>query len=138
MDELLDLIFELESSSGRDKKAYIPNPKSGALGGYQMKLGAFKAIQGMFPEKWKDKKFKDVALDDKQSRDAAGDYIKFNMVSLGNDYGVAARGTDILLGAYKEGAGGVISRDPDKMARVKEYVDKAHGIRSRWTEPLAR
>ena len=101
MDELLDLIFELESSSGKNKKAYIPNPKSGALGGYQIKLGAFQSIQKMFPDKWGNKKFKSVALDDKQARDAAGDVLKFNAVSLANDYGIAST-REAMLASYNQ------------------------------------
>jgi len=142
MDEILDLIYEAESSSGRDKKAYVPHPESGALGGYQIKRSAFRSIQKMFPDKWKDKTFKSVALDDKQAREAARDIFRFNTVSFPNDYKVVFTSKedvmDALVMAYKEGVGGVLSTDPEVVKRRKDYLNKIKSIRSRYTEQIMR
>lgn len=137
MDELLDLIFEIESSGGRDKSAYVPNPKSGALGGYQMKVAAFQDIQKLYPKKWKGKSFKDTMLNDTTAREASKDYLQFLELDLANTYKIAPT-RETMLAAYNQGAKGISTGDKDTLSKAHDYVTKANNIKSKYTTALAR
>lgn len=117
-EELLDIIFHLESSSGKNRKAYVPNAV-GALGGYQITQPAFKDIQKAHPDFWGKLNFKDVALDDTLARKAASDILSINSQYL-SKMGVAPS-EDSLLGAYHSGAGNVASNTMGPFGR--RYVE---------------
>ena len=73
-DPLLNIIYELESSSGKNKDAYKKNAV-GALGGYQMRDITFNDLQKVMPDKWGKTKFNEVMNNDQLSRVAASDYV---------------------------------------------------------------
>ena len=117
----LDTIFQLESSAGTDPKRLKPN-KYGALGSYQLTPPAFEDLQTNFPEKYKDKKFDEVALDDNQARDAAGDYVSLIRKRLVKKNIAPTR--NAILAGYHSGVGnlGVGKRPgPEEI----KYINKA-------------
>ena len=74
MEALLDSVHELESSSGRNPKAYIED-KFGSYGEYRIRRETYKDLQRLFPEKYGSKSFI-VAMDNpKFAREAAKDYL---------------------------------------------------------------
>jgi hypothetical protein len=73
-NDILGTIYEMESSSGKNKKAYVENADH-ALGGYQLTRGAFNAVQKADPGRWNNATFEQVAMNDKISQDAAWDYL---------------------------------------------------------------
>jgi len=99
--DILDLIHQLESSGGKDKRAKVSN-WAGALGEYQLTPVAFKDLQDKLPEKWRGYTFAEVALDSKLAREAAGDYVNLITNYLLN-YGIAPT-RDAVLAAYHSGA----------------------------------
>lgn len=124
MTNILDIIFELESSSGTSKKAYTPN-KEGALGGYQLKPGAFLDIQRVFPERWAKKKFGTVAKNDMLAREAAGDYIK--VIGMEFSRFNLAPTMEALLAGYHSGMGNVLKGNIGQ--KGLDYVAKANVLR---------
>ena len=99
---ILDLIYELESSSGKNPKAYKPN-EYGALGGYQLRPGAFADLRRAHPKKWGAQKFENVAMNDGLARQAANDYIQLISQYLVQQNVVPTR--DALLAGYHSGMG---------------------------------
>ena len=124
MTNILDIIFELESSSGANKKAYTPN-NVGALGGYQLRPDAFKDIQRVFPEKWAKKSFKTVAKNDLIARKAASDYVNVIQMHLSNNN--IAPTMDALLAGYHSGMGNVVKGNIGKEGL--NYLKKASVLR---------
>ena len=122
---ILDLIYELESSSGQNKNAYKINVK-GALGGYQLRAIAIKDIQQEFPEKWGGKSFKEIAMDDDTAREATGDYIK--LIGRRLSYRNIAPTEDALLASFHSGMSAVIKNKPLGI-EGKNYLKKAQELR---------
>lgn len=100
---LLDSIFMLESSEGRNKRAYRTN-SVGALGGYQLTPAAFAEIQKLKPQ-WKGQRFDVVARNDALAREAASDYL-FVLTKQLENKGIPLNNAN-LLAAYHSGAGNV-------------------------------
>lgn len=117
----LNVIYELESSSGRNRKAYTPN-QYGAVGGYQLTPAAFTDVQRFKPSVWGKMKFNDVAVNDALAREAARDYIDV--------LGRQLRALDIvptvdnLLAAYHSGAGNVGRLGPEG----RNYVARSRAL----------
>lgn len=118
--DLLDAIYELESSSGKNPKAYVMN-KVGALGGYQMRKSTYEGdLQKMYPSKWASVPFEKAMKNDIVAREAANDYL-----SLLNRYLTSfdvVPSEDTLLAAYHQGAGNVAKGNIGPIG--KEYVQK--------------
>ena len=124
MTNILDIIFELESTSGTNKKAYVPN-EEGALGGYQLKPGAFEDIQRVFPERWAKQKFNAVAKNDVLAREAASDYLQVIKMHYGNNN--LAPTVEALLAGYHSGMGNVVKGNIGE--KGLEYIEKANILR---------
>lgn len=85
---MLDVTHEIESGSGTGDTSTVN--AEGALGEYQLiEDSSWAALQKHFPKKYGKKKFRDVALDPIQARDAANDYYQVLSLELANDYKVA-------------------------------------------------
>lgn len=120
---ILDLIYALESSSGKNKAAYKPN-SYGALGGYQIRPGAFEDIKRINPQ-WRDMSFEDVAMDDDLSRQAANDYMKVIQLHLVSQ-GIAPT-MEALLSSYHGGMGNTARGTTGP--NTQEYVSRARVMR---------
>lgn len=101
---LTDNIYQLESSSGQNRDAYIPN-SVGALGGYQLTPNAFKDVQTYNPKVWGKMRFNDVATNDALAREAASEYLGILSRQL-EALNVPLDNTN-LMAAYHSGAGNV-------------------------------
>lgn len=121
-EQLLDAIFELESSSGRNPKAYFPD-KFGSLGGYQMRESTFGDLQRIFPSKWGKVEFKKAMLDNNTARMAASDYVNVIQNFL-SQRGVPPT-ADNLLAAYNAGMGNVVKKkvSPEGQLYAKRGLD---------------
>jgi len=128
-EELLDAIYSLESSSGKNRKAYRPNSE-GALGGYQLTPIGWKDLQNNFPSTWGKLEFSKVALDDKVARKAASDLLSVNAGYL-RHYGVPPT-EDSLLAAYHSGAQNVATKNlgPKGLAYIQNGLAKLSEIRN--------
>ena len=124
MTNILDIIFELESTSGTNKKAYTPN-EEGALGGYQLKPGAFLDIKRVFKSKWADKGFESVAKNDILAREAASDYLK--VIKMEYSRFNLAPTMEALLAGYHSGMGNVLKGNIGQ--KGLDYVAKANVLR---------
>ena len=122
---ILDTIYELESSAGTNKAAYKENTQ-GALGGYQLKRGAIKDIQRVFPSKWKGKSFTDITMKDDVAREAASDYLKVISMHLINK-GMTPT-MDALLASYHSGMG-TVGKGRGLGEEGIEYLEKAKRLR---------
>lgn len=122
-DNILNLIYELESSSGKNKKAYTPN-EVGALGGYQLTPGAFQDLQGTFGKKWVGKDFNKVAINDNLAREAAADYLKIISAHLVNNGMAPTR--DALLIGYHSGMGNAAKGNIGP--RGMQYLSRAKAL----------
>jgi len=118
---ILDMIHYLESRYGKDKSAYKPNPKSGALGPYQLKRGAWEDIQRVFPDKWKGLKFEEALIDDNLAREAASDYLKVISMHFRN-FNIPIT-TASLLAGYKAGMGTVVKGEGMNEEGIKYLED---------------
>jgi len=133
---ILDYIYDLESSRGTDPKRLVPN-EEGALGSYQIRPGAFSDIQRNYKSKWADKDFETVALDDTQAREAANDYLKVIAQHYINQ-GLAPT-FDALLAGYHGGMGTVAGVKAKNQAprtvgpKTGDYLNKAHRLRALMT-----
>jgi soluble lytic murein transglycosylase-like protein len=103
-NRLTDVIYQLESSGGKNKRAYKSN-KYGALGGYQLTPGAYTEIQRYNPKVWGDQPFEQVALNDTTANQAASDYLFILAKQLENS-GITPTNEN-LLAAYHSGVGNV-------------------------------
>lgn len=124
MPNTLDLIYALESSQGRNKQAYTQD-KYGALGAYQLQPPAYLDVQRHFPDKWGKLSFKEVAMNDKLSRQAAGDYLTIISEYLASK-GVAPT-REALLAGYQAGMGNVV-RGKATGPRTMQYLKRAESI----------
>ena len=120
---IVDLIYQLESDRGTNKKAYIEN-EYGAKGGYQIKRDTYKDLQRIHPEKWKHLDFDTVALNDNLSRKAAEDYVRW-IEKYYVDRNITPSIENILLG-YHSGVGNVRKGKIGKQGL--EYIRKAHTL----------
>lgn len=121
MEALLDAIYENESSSGRNKKAYSPD-KFGSLGGYQMRDVTFNDLKRIYPSKYANADFNKFMMDDNLAREAAKDHISViqnYLTGKGIDPTVAD-----LLASYNMGMGAVAKRKA--LPKItQDYVAKA-------------
>ena len=74
MEALLNSIHELESSAGKNPKAYIED-KYGSYGEYRIRRNTYKDLQKAFPNKYGTKPFLVAMQDPVVARDAAKDYL---------------------------------------------------------------
>ena len=123
-DQLLDMIFQLESSSGTDPKRLVEN-EEGALGSYQLKRGAIKDIQRVYKSKWAGKSFRDIALDDDLARQAANDYLSVIRMHLQNNR--VAPTLPALLAGYHSGMGNTVAGNIG--TKGLDYLSKANALR---------
>lgn len=119
-NDLTNTIYQLESSAGKNKKAYTPN-QYGALGGFQITPGAYEMVQRFNPE-WKGQSFSTVAKDDNLARKAATDYLMVLSREL-ERLNIPLTNTN-LLAAYHSGPGNVNSLGP----YGQDYVSKARAL----------
>ena len=128
--EILDAVYNNESTSGMDKRAYRIN-SVGALGGYQIKRDTFKHIQQIAPSKWKKVPFEGAMMKDDVSREAASDYFSWLRQYLAS-HGIVPS-EDTLLAAYHAGPGNVVNGKigPKTRAYVEkglEFIRKRRGV----------
>jgi hypothetical protein len=102
---ILDLIYELESSSGKNKKAYVEN-SVGALGGYQVTRKAYIDLQNLPKSRWKGIPFERAMMNDNIARQAAQDYLGIIHNHLVSNKVAPTR--DALLAAYHSGMGNAV------------------------------
>lgn len=122
-NNLLDIIYQLESSAGQNRRAYKPN-KYGALGGYQLTPGAYQEVQKWLPEVWRGKSFNEVATNDKLAREAASQYTDvLNQQLLAKKANVT---NAMILAAYHSGAGNAARNTLGPYGR--DYVAKARAL----------
>lgn len=119
---LTDVIYQLESSAGKNKKAYVPN-QYGALGGFQLTPGAYVEIQKLDP-RWRNMSFKDVAVNDSLAREAASDYLTVLFKQL--EAAKAPLTNTNLLAAYHSGARNVARGTLGPYGR--DYVSRARAL----------
>lgn len=122
--DILDVIFNLESSAGTNKRAYKSN-KYGALGGYQIRPDAYKDVQRVFKSKWEGKDFNSVGMSNELSREAASDYLKVISMFYKNNK-IPITEDNLLLG-YHSGMGNVAKGNIGKDG--VGYIAKAHKLR---------
>jgi len=103
-DKLLDSIWQVESSKGTNPKRLEPN-EAGALGDYQLKPGAVQDVRRVYPSKYADKSFEEIALDPITSREAANDYLSIIQMHLRNKN--IAPTLEALSTGYHSGMGNV-------------------------------
>ena len=103
--EILDTIFELESSQGRNKKAYKAN-SVGALGGYQITPLTWKDLLQEMPTKWGKANYAKVVTDNALARLAATDILQIKSDRLSRN-GIMPSEDNLLL-AYHSGEGNVL------------------------------
>jgi len=103
-DKLLDSIWQVESSKGTNPARLEPNA-SGALGDYQLKPEAVQDIRRVFPSKYSDKSFEEIALDPVMARGAANDYLSVIQMHLRNKN--IAPTLEALSTGYHSGMGNV-------------------------------
>ena len=115
---LLDVIYELESSKGQNKKAYKPN-SVGALGGYQITPLTFTDLQQALPSVWGKVPFGAVLKDD-VGRRAASDILSLKLQRL-NRLGIMPSEDNLLL-AYHSGEGNVAKGTIGPIG--KRYVER--------------
>ena len=125
MSGVVDIIHQLESSGGTDKRASKEN-KEGAKGEFQIHRGAFSDVQKALPKKWGGYKWDEVTSDSRLSKSAAGDYL--NVISnYFKSKGVQPTVDHLLLG-YNQGMGAT-ARGKITKGGIS-YLAKAHALMS--------
>lgn len=123
MDVILDGVYHNESRSGSNKRAYLPN-KEGSIGGYQIKKGTFDIVKSMFPEKYSNVDYGQVARNDAVGRTVAGDYLSLNKQYLVKKGFTPT--TELLLASYNAGPG-IFKTNTRVGPQVQAYIDSAMG-----------
>ena len=128
----LDAIFSIESSSGKNKKAYQERSTGGPLGGYQISKIAFDDLQQKLPQSYKMKSWRETVLDDTSARQAASDYLNVVIPQYLIRLGIPPT-PDNILAAYNYGIGNFKNAYRSKGALPKEtrdYISKYNTYRT--------
>jgi hypothetical protein len=122
-DDMLDTIYQLESSNGQDRRVRRED-QYGSLGGYQIQRDTYTDLQRQHPDTWGKLPFESAMSDDNLSREVASDYLN-NIIDYLSSKGITPT-IDRVLASYSGGMHNVVKGKISPGAKL--YVSRGLAI----------